>query len=88
MINKNGGGGTVFRFYGGGHSCYEGGHTVELIGGPRTRENPDIDNFILDDRTRKWFTKFKYPGLQSNDLSNKIKVIIILYKSHIKMTSL
>ena len=27
MINKDGGGGTIFRFYGGGrHSCYEGGH--------------------------------------------------------------
>ena len=32
MINKDGGGGTIFRFYGEGHSCYEG--DIELMGGP------------------------------------------------------
>ena len=33
--------GTIFGFYGGGHSCYEGG--IELMGGPPvppTGENP------------------------------------------------
>ena len=25
MINKDGGG-AIFRFYGGGHNCYDGGH--------------------------------------------------------------
>ena len=41
MISKEGGGAT-FQFYGGGHSCYEGGHRAH--GGPPvppTRENPD-----------------------------------------------
>ena len=36
MINKDGG--TTFGFYGGGHSCYEGGH-IAHGGGPPTREN-------------------------------------------------
>ena len=44
MINKDGGG-TTFRFYGGGgrHSCYEWGHRAH--GGPPvppTRENPEL----------------------------------------------
>ena len=32
--------GTIFRFYGGGHSCYEG--DIGLMGAqsPPTRENP------------------------------------------------
>ena len=40
MIKNDGGGGTIFGFYG-GHSryCYEG--DIELTGGvPPTRENP------------------------------------------------
>ena len=35
-------GGTILRFYGGGHSCYEGAHRAH--GGspsPLTRENPE-----------------------------------------------
>ena len=38
MINKDGGGGTIFRFYG-GHSCYEGGHGAH--GGPPNSKNPE-----------------------------------------------
>ena len=39
MINKDGGGGAIFRFYG-GHSCYEGGHRAHGGSVPPTRENP------------------------------------------------
>ena len=42
MINKDGGGGTILRFYG-GHSCYEGGHRAHggsLSPPPLNRENP------------------------------------------------
>ena len=43
MINKDGGG-AIFGFYGGGHSCYEG--DIELMGeSPQsllTRENPGL----------------------------------------------
>ena len=39
MINKDWGGGAIFRFCaGGGHNCYERGHRAH--GGPPTRENP------------------------------------------------
>ena len=38
MINKDGGGGAILRFYR-GHSCYEGGHRAH--GSPPIRENPD-----------------------------------------------
>ena len=42
MINKDGG--TIFGFYGGGHSCYEGGHRAhgEIPPVPPLGENPDI----------------------------------------------
>ena len=45
MINKDGGGGTIFGFYG-GHNCYEGGHRAH--GGPLTGENPDVPHSSPD----------------------------------------
>ena len=42
MINKDEGG-TIFRFYGGEHSCYEGRHRAHRGSSQSpTRENPDI----------------------------------------------
>ena len=53
MINKDGGGGTIFLFYG-GHSCYEG--DIELMGVPPvppTKENLGV-----------WFRTGKNPHTQ------------------------
>ena len=42
MINKDGGGATIFDFMG-GHSCYEGAHRAHgSPPSPPTKENPDF----------------------------------------------
>ena len=42
MIDRDGGG-TIFRFCGGGGSCYKGGHRAyEGPPSPLTRENPEL----------------------------------------------